>query len=194
LGSERVPLKRVVAVGGGAIRRGGAGGMAPMALLLARGTIPERLRILDVQEDGTDATPRIVEFVRSCGAAVDALMARSVPIAGFNYIDARAVLEECGVPSVFVLGEEPDMAAVGRALMGHFPDWEARLRAIEGAGPVHAVRLWGGDGEEGRMLIECVGIGVRDAVALAMGFTVFGRVPEPVRVALMAARAVGEVA
>jgi len=190
-----VPLKRVVAVGGGAIRRGGAGGMVPMALLLARGTIPERLRIRDVQEDGTDATPRIVEFVRSCGAAVDALMARSVPIAGFNYIDARAVLEECGVPSVFVLGEEPDMAAVGRALMGHFPDWEARLRAIEGAGPVHAVRLrGGGDGEGGRMLIECVGIGVRDAVALARGVTVFGMVPEPVRVALMAARAVGDVA
>jgi len=182
-----------------------------MALLLTRGTVPERLCIRDIEADGTDATPRIIEFVRSCADGIDALMARSVPIAGFNYIDAGAVLRECGIPSVFVLCEEPDMEAVGGALRRHFADWEGRLRAIEGAGPVHRLRDgwgwgWGGggeagtvregdgEGEEGEALfIECVGIGVRDALALARGLTVFGTVPEPVRIAGMVAKAVSGI-
>ncbi|HPC27875.1 MAG TPA: DUF99 family protein, partial [Candidatus Methanomethylicus sp.] len=169
-------LRRVLAVGGGAVRPGG--GQVPMALLLTRGTVPEHLCIRDVEADGTDATPRIIEFIRSCADGIDALMARSVPIAGFNYIDAGAVLRECGIPSVFVLCEEPDMEAVGGALRRHFADWEVRLRAIEGAGPVHRLRDAGDGGEggeggeegegeedkEGRdgeaLFIECVGIGV----------------------------------
>jgi len=175
--------------------------MVPMALLLARGTVPERLCIRDVQADGTDATPKIIKFIRSCADGVDALMARSVPIAGFNYIDAGAVLRECGVPSVFVLGGEPDMAAVGGALRRHFADWEGRLRAIEGAGPVHRLRDGGEggkdevrEGKEGETLfIECVGIGVRGALALARGLTVFGTVPEPVRIAGMVAKAVSGI-
>jgi endonuclease V-like protein UPF0215 family len=185
--------------------------MVPMALLLARGTVPERLCIRDVQADGTDATPRIIEFIRSCADGIDALMARSVPIAGFNYIDAGAVLRECGIPAVFVLGEEPDMEAVGGALRRHFADWEVRLRAIEGAGPVHRLRDAGDGGEggeggeegegeedkEGRdgeaLFIECVGIGVSDALALARGLTVFGTVPEPVRIAGMVAKAVSGI-
>ncbi len=184
-----MPLRRVLAVGGGAIGEDGAGGRSAAVLVVTRGTVPERLKVMDIQTDGTDATEKIIEFVRAYGRGIDALMAKSVPIAGFNFIDAGRVLAECRVPSVFVLGEEPDMVAVRSALREHFADWECRLRAIEAAGPVHSL-------EEGgeRVFIECVGIGLRDALALVKGLTIFGRFPEPVRLAGMAARAVSDLA
>ncbi len=102
------------------------------------------------------------------------------------------------------------MGAVGGALRRHFADWEGRLRAIEGAGPVHRLRDGGEGGKEGKggkddgeedkegkegetLFIECVGIGVRDALVLARGLTVFGTVPEPVRIAGMVAKAVSGI-
>lgn len=166
--------------------KGGRGGSCVAALVLARGTALERMSIVDIQTDGTDATDAIIGFIGACGGRVDALMAKSVPIAGFNFIDARRVLDQCGVPSIFVLEDEPDAGAVRRALREHFEDWEARLGAIDGAGPLHRVE----DGGKER-LIECVGMGIVDALAFIRPLTLFGRLPEPLRIATMAARAFG---
>lgn len=184
----RNALKRIVAIGGGTIFKDGPAGCCAAVLMATYGTSPERMAIADIQPDGTDATDAVIGFINACGWRADALMAKSVPIAGFNFIDAGRVLGECGVPSIFVLEEEPDMAAVRRALQEHFADWEVRLRAIEAAGPLHRVDEAG----EARF-IECVGISLPDALAIVRPLTIFGRLPEPVRLAVMAARAFGRI-
>lgn len=77
-----------------------------------------------------DATEKIVGAIVSSKWEIEVLLSRSVPVAGFNLIDPEEILKTTGVPSVFVLEEEPDSVAVERALRKHFPDWRRRLEVL----------------------------------------------------------------
>jgi endonuclease V-like protein UPF0215 family len=185
-------IRSILAVEGGRFATG-MHGKSPAAFLATRGIVPRRLAFREVEGDGLDATERTLEVLSdflSLGIKTEVLMSGSVPIAGFNLIDPQEVLRKAGVPSIFVLKDRPDSTAVKGALSRHFADWERRLAVIEGAGEVHAFMTPGGEGEE--VIIECVGISPAEAFMIARGVTVFGRVPEPVRLARMVAKALGD--
>jgi endonuclease V-like protein UPF0215 family len=85
-----------------------------------------------------------------------------------------------------VLREAPDRDAVRAALIKHFKDWERRLEIIEGAGQLAEVVL-----AEGEIVyIEAVGMGEDEAKRVVEGLTIFGKLPEPLRLARMVARAI----
>lgn len=177
----------VLAVEGGRFSKE-AGGRALIALLLAEGTVPRRLEFACVEVDGLDATDVLVGHMASFGPLVDLVVSSSVPIAGFNLIDASEVRRRTGKPVVFVLPEMPDAAEVEAALRKHFPDWERRLGILASAGKPTPHRL--GDGE---VYLECSGVEAAEALRVLGRVTVFGKVPEPVRLARMAARAAGSL-
>jgi hypothetical protein len=169
----------------------------PVALLFTEGIRPRKLMFKSVEVDGTDATRKLLEAVdeearvnegeekeKGRRGRISLVMSSSVPIAGFNLIDAREILARLGVPTVFVLPEMPDFSAVESALRKHFKDWRARLEVIAGAGAVAEFDI---EGE--RLRLECVGITQGEAIEIVRRLTIFGNVPEPIRIARMACRA-----
>ncbi|MBC7113319.1 MAG: DUF99 family protein [Candidatus Methanomethyliales bacterium] len=178
-------MLRVLAVEGGSFRKG-VDKKAPAAFLFAEGIRPKRLIVKWVEVDGLDATERLKEAIKEGGMEEGVIIAGSVPIAGFNLIDAKEVLKEHGLPTVFVLREIPDKEAVRAALIKHFKDWERRLKIIEGAGQLEEVVLAEGE----RVFIEAVGIEKDEAKKIVEGLTIFGKLPEPLRLARMVARAI----
>jgi len=177
--------RRVLAVEGGSFSKG-TDRTAPAAFLLTEGIQPRRLIIKRVEVDGLDATERLMETVEELDREVDVVMSNSIPIAGFNLLDPRRVLDRFGIPSIFVLGERPDQEAVRAALKKHFRDWRKRVTVIEGAGGFHELSLEG----ENPVLVECVGVKPAEAMRVVRRLTIFGRVPEPLRIARIVARAV----
>lgn len=180
--------RRILAVEGGSFSKYN-GRATPVAFLLTEGIRPRKLVFKSLEVDGMDATRRLLEVVEEQGWGggehkIGVVMSSSVPIAGFNLIDARQILERLGVPTVFVLSEMPDEVAVESALRKHFKDWEARLDIIRRAGPVKRFDL---EGES--ILLECVGIPETAALGIARQLLIFGNVPEPLRIARMACRA-----
>lgn len=176
-------METVLAVEGGSFRKG-LDKRAPAAFLLTEGILPKRLTVKWVEVDGLDATGRLMEVIREMGLREGVVMSGSIPIAGFNLIDPRAVLES-GLPSIFVLTKRPNREGVRVALMKHFEDWEERMRVIDSAGEVYEALL--SDGE--RVFLESVGIDRERAVRIVEGLTIFGKLPEPIRLARMVARA-----
>jgi len=181
--------RTIMAIEGGRFSMG-QGVKCPVAFLVTEGIRPAKLFFMEVEVDGLDATGTALEAIGASGMRIDAIMAGSIPIAGFNVIDPQEIYRKIAIPSVFVLQDRPDEGAVRHALVKHFDDWEARLRVIDGAGPLHEFKTPGGEGE--RVLIRCVGMGAEEAFRLVKSVTVFGRVPEPVRIAKMAAKAMSD--
>jgi len=176
-------IEKVLAVGGGSFRKG-LDRRAPAAFLFSEGIRPKRLIVKWVEVDGLDATERVKEAIIELGMREGVVIAGSLPIAGFNMIDGREILRETGLPTIFVLKERPDILGVRGALMRHFADWERRLEIVEGAGPISEIPLR----EGGRIFIEAVGIDPAEAQRLVDGLTIFGKLPEPLRLARMVAR------
>jgi endonuclease V-like protein UPF0215 family len=179
-----MPGFRVLAVAGGGFSKS-AGSNAPVAFIYAEGIKPKRLTFREVEVDGLDATQKILEVVGEIKERVDAIMARSLPISGFNLIDPKAIFEKTGIPTIFVLGDKPDEEAVAYALRKHFDDWQARLEILREAGSVRE-----SPGDDGKVLLECFGISPEEAFRVVRRLSIFGKVPEPLRIATMAARAV----
>ena len=180
-----MPSLRVLAVAGGRFDKGPKA-KAPIAYLYTEGIQPLRLRLRWVEVDGLDATRVTLEVMKKIHGRLDVLMAASIPIAGFNLIDPMAIHRGTGVPVIFTLDRMPDNDAVVSALRRHFGDWEARVKVIRSVGKVIEFP-WNGD----RLLLECLGIHPQKAKELVKRLLVFGRVPEPLRIAGMAARSLG---
>jgi hypothetical protein len=172
----------VLAVEGGCFSKE-VGGRAVMALLLAEGIVPKRLFFTSVKIDGLDATERLLDGMMTLSSLIDVVLSDSIPIAGFIMIDAKGIEREAGIPTVFVLPDMPDAKGVIKALRKHFPDWKQRLEILNAAG-VPTTHYLG----EGKVHIECMGIEVGKALKILERLTVFGKVPEPIRLARMVAR------
>jgi len=183
-----MPGFRILAVSGGSFSKA-VGGNAPIAFVYAEGIKPKRLIFREVKVDGLDATTKVLEVVEEIKGRVDVIMARSLPISGFNLIDPKVIFERRDIPTVFVLGDKPEEGAVVSALRKHFDDWKVRLEVLRGAGSIREF-----PDDDGKVLLECFGISPEEAFRVVRRLSIFGRVPEPLRIAAMAARAVSHPA
>ena len=185
LGNE-MRNRQVLAVEGGGFNKYGKG-MANVAFLLAYVTCPTKLLFKNVEVDGLDATEKLAEAIKTLGGKeeIDLVVSSSVPVAGFNLIDAQLILAKFGIPTVFVLREKPDEEAVEAALAKHFEDAQIRLKVLRGSGPIREFLLEGSP-----VWLECVGIPFDEAFEIVKRLAIFGPIPEPLRIAKMAARAI----
>lgn len=161
-------------------------GKTPLVLLAAAGIRPLKVTISDVEIDGMDATEKIVGAILSSEWKIEILFSRSVPVAGFNLIDPEEIFKITGVPSVFVLGEEPDSGAVEFALRRHFPDWRRRLEVLRKPIGPHRFEVPG----IGEVFLACYGIRPESAFIAVRRLSMFGKIPEPLRVCCMLSKAI----
>lgn len=177
-------MKKVMAVCGGGFRKN-LDKNTIMILLITEGIILKRLMIKSIEVDGFDATDKILEGIKE--EPVELIISGSIPIAGFNLISAKKIFDEEEVPSIFILEREPNMEAVKRALVKHFEDWKRRLAILE------EVKIQRIQTLKGEIVLGSFGIDLKRSTRIIENLTIFGKTPEPLRLAKMLAKSLTKV-
>jgi endonuclease V-like protein UPF0215 family len=133
---------------------------------------------------GMDATDAVLSIVASLARRdINVVMVGGSVIAWFNILDPEAISERSGLPVIVVTYE--DSEGLEADILHHFPGDEDRLRAYQKLGSRVPVQI----GEGAEVFIRAAGISPDDAARVLRDFTRDGKVPEPVRVARLVARA-----
>jgi len=138
-----------------------------------------------VTVDGDDATENIINMIKKSThwQQLKLIMTRGVTIAGFNYLDLKAIFEQTTLPVISIVDREPSMEKISAALK-NIPNGEKRLKIIETSGIPRAV--YSAPKEE-PVYIQNFGIETNEVIHLLQKTTKVGRLPEPLRVARLIA-------
>lgn len=133
---------------------------------------------------GDDATENIISMYRSLSRDdVNCIMLDGLVISMYNIIDGEVLSNNTGLPMIAVTFE--DSPGLGKAIRHHFPEsWEAKLAQYERLGSRERVTLKTGK----HLYIRCWGLSEKHALSVLNAFTLQGAIPEPVKVAKLAAR------
>ncbi|MBI4392997.1 MAG: DUF99 family protein [Euryarchaeota archaeon] len=141
-----------------------------------------------VTVDGTDSTERLIDMIGKSRYKEQpkAVFLDGAALGGFNVVDVEALHDAIDVPVVTVTRDEPDIAAMEKALKTRFPDWKERLEKLgtEGLEPFSTAHS--------PIHVRRVGIERAETEELLKLFTFQGVVPEPLRVAHLIATAMVE--
>ncbi|MEM3641243.1 MAG: DUF99 family protein [Candidatus Bathyarchaeia archaeon] len=154
-----------------------------LAIVLLRQFTIENVKVTKITVDGLDATEKLAEILEDW--EFDAILLAGVSYAGFNLIDPMLIHEKFRKPLLIIAQTKPNNKAVKRALKRHFKDWEARWGVFQRLGPVYKIHIKKG---EAPLYMETVGTNVRWASSFVRSLRLFGRIPEPLRVARLIAR------
>ncbi len=134
---------------------------------------------------GDDATEAVLKIYEDLDRSdVNALLLSGVAVSWFNIIDIGEVFEKIGKPLVCLTYEESP--GLEEYIREYFPEPEEKLRRYRLLGMREQLRLKTGY----EIYVRTLGCSSEEARILLNKFTLDGRVPEPVRVARLAARAV----
>lgn len=137
---------------------------------------------------GDDATQAVLEICRRLDRRdINALLLSGAAISWFNIIDLVAVFEEVSRPLICLTYEESE--GLEKYLREYFPEPEEKIERYRSLGMREKIRLKTGY----ELFVRVHGATVEEARILLNKFTLDGRVPEPVRLARMAARAARKV-
>jgi endonuclease V-like protein UPF0215 family len=133
---------------------------------------------------GMDATGAVLSIIASLGRRdINVVLVSGSVVAWYNILDPEAISKETGLPLIVVTYEESE--GLEGDIIHHFPGDEARLRAYRNLGDRVPVLLRDGS----QVFIRTAGLSTEDAARILRDFTRDGKVPEPVRVARLVARA-----
>lgn len=133
---------------------------------------------------GMDATDAVIRLVQDLDRKdINVMMLSGCVISWFNIMNPHVIFGSTGVPVICVTyefseGLEPD-------LITHFPNDENRLNAYRFLENRVGVTLHTGQ----EIYLRSCGISLPDAIRLCNDFTLEGKIPEPLRVARLCARA-----
>jgi len=144
----------------------------------------EKVKVSPITVDGLDATSRLSEMLQDMN--FDAILLGGITFAGFNIINVQQILKEYSRPIIIFIRDRPDNRAVREALEKHFDDWRERWDIIKSLGPVHSTRT---RPDEPPIYFEVLGASSQWAEEVLRLSAMLCRIPEPVRVARLIARA-----
>ncbi|RLF17665.1 MAG: hypothetical protein DRJ66_00040 [Thermoprotei archaeon] len=161
---------------------------------LLAGVLMDDLRIENVfirviTVDGMDVTEKVLDIIKEC-KDVDIILSGGITFAGFNVLNPFKIYEETNVPVIIISRKRPNNKAVYRALVRHFEDWRIRWSIINRLGEPVPVLNWR-DGVT--LYIELVGIGLENALEIVDSLTLWGKRPEPLRVASLIAKGLSRI-
>jgi endonuclease V-like protein UPF0215 family len=134
---------------------------------------------------GMDATDSVVSLYRNFNRQdINVVMISGCVISWFNIIDPLRVLEETGRPTIIVTYE--DSEGIAEDIMHYFPHDEVRLTRYRALGTRIPYSLPTGH----TIYLRPYRMSEEDAGALCSAFTYDGKIPEPLRVARLCARAI----
>lgn len=141
---------------------------------------------------GDDATDSIVAMYRALGRDdVNCIILDGLVLSMYNIVDGQRVAAETGLPVVAITFEDSKEGQVEGAIRHHFgAGCESKLAQYQRLGRRERLVLRTGK----PLYARCWGTTVRQATFLLNAFTLQGALPEPVRVAKIAARAAAAAA
>ncbi|RZN39272.1 MAG: DUF99 family protein [Methanophagales archaeon ANME-1-THS] len=135
---------------------------------------------------GMDATEGIVQLVESLHRDdINLMMLNGCVISWFNIVDLQKVYEQLRIPLICVTYEESKGLEEHITLHFEARERDVRIDAYKGLGERVPVKLY----NHYDVLIRYLGIEKTEAELVLKKFTAHGRVPEPLRVARLMARA-----
>jgi endonuclease V-like protein UPF0215 family len=133
---------------------------------------------------GNDATCAVLEIYEELDRAdVNVLLLSGAVISWFNIIDIHEIFEKTEKPVICLTYE--DSPGLEGYIREYFPNPDEKLRSYEQLGSRQLIRLKTGY----EVYVRTIGATPEDARTLINKFTLDGRIPEPVRVARLVARA-----
>lgn len=148
----------------------------------------EAIYCKSIEVDGLDVTEKTIEIILKA-KPIDIILLSGISYAGFNIIDAVKIWEETGIPIVVISKEKPNNQSILSALKKHFEDWKVRWKKIEKvlekSRGIHEVYL---KSNKNPLYIETIGISREKAGKILKENTIWGRTPEPIRVANIIAK------
>lgn len=133
---------------------------------------------------GMDATDTVLSMVRDLDRRdINVVMLGGCVIAWYNVLDPESIYQKTGFPVIAVTYE--DSEGLEEDIGRHFPGDAARLAAYRALGRRAPHRLPTGF----TVFLRSWGVDTGDAAGICDRFSYDGRVPEPLRVARLAARA-----
>jgi len=133
---------------------------------------------------GDDATEGVLKIYEHLGRSdINAMILSGAVISWFNIIDIHEVFDIIQKPVICLTYEESP--GLERYICEYFPNSEEKLLRYQSLGQREMVRLKTGYD----VYIRSLGATVEETRVLLNKFTLDGRIPEPVRVAQLAARA-----
>ncbi|MCW7069290.1 MAG: DUF99 family protein [Methanophagales archaeon] len=140
----------------------------------------------EITVGGMDATEGILQLFRSLQRGdINAMMLNGCVISWFNIVNLEELYEKLQIPLVCVTYEESE--GLEGHIEHHFKDRERdlRLEAYRRLGNRTKFTL----SNKYEVLIRFLGMDTAEVKAILNKFTLHGRVPEPLRIAKMTARA-----
>ncbi|AFU59271.1 hypothetical protein Ngar_c23450 [Candidatus Nitrososphaera gargensis Ga9.2] len=135
--------------------------------------------------EGDDATDSIISMHRSLERDdINCMLLDGLVISMYNIIDGERVATETGLPIIAITFEDSD--GLEGSIKHHFDDdkWQSKLEQYRKLGRRERIMLKTGKS----LFIRYWGLSQKRAVAILNSFTLQGSVPEPIKVAKLAAR------
>ena len=134
-----------------------------------------------VRRDGANAAARLATLIAASqfAAQLRLVLLQGVALAGFNVVDVEALHRETGLGVLVVARRRPDLAGIHRAL-GKVRGGERKWRLIERLGEMEPAA---------GLYVQRRGIALADAERVLTRLALHSRLPEPLRVAHLAAGA-----
>ena len=135
--------------------------------------------------EGIDSTKNILSMYRSLKRNdINCIMLDGLVISMYNIIDGKELQESTDIPVIAITFKDSD--GLEGAINHHFPnDSKMKLEQYHKLGQRDKIML-----KTGKILfIRYWGIGLKEVLMILNSFTLQGSIPEPVRIAKIAARA-----
>lgn len=153
-------------------------------VVMRRDLVLDGIAFGEVTVGGMDATEAVIGLHRALKRCdINFMMLSGCVIAWYNIVDAEAIASRCGVPVIVITYE--DSEGLEEDIQRHFPGDEERLQAYRKLGSRRRVKLDTGY----EIFVRSWGLDGRTADELCRAFTQVGKIPEPLRVARLVARA-----
>ncbi|MDQ3808528.1 MAG: DUF99 family protein [Thermoproteota archaeon] len=132
---------------------------------------------------GTDATDSIISIHRLLGRNdINCILLDGLIISMYNIIDGEQVAVQTGLPVIAITFQ--DSKGLHDVIKHQFDDWQDKLLQYQKLGRRERVTLKTGK----NLFIRCWRVNQSKALAILNSFTLQGSLPEPIRVAKLAAR------
>ncbi len=136
----------------------------------------------EIEKDGFDAADVLFELITSSKFAehIRLIMLQGIAFGGFNVVDVFTLHKRIRLPILIVARREPNYESIRQALLTRIPEGERKWAVLERLGPMERVN---------NVYIQRVGMSLEEARRTVERFSIYGHIPEPLRVAHLIASA-----
>jgi hypothetical protein len=133
--------------------------------------------------EGDDATESVISIHKSLARDdINCILLDGLVISMYNIINGEKIAGETALPVVAITFE--DSKGLEGSIKHHFDDWQQKVEQYQKLGKRERITLKTGK----NLFIRYWGLSQKKVVGILNSFTLQGSVPEPIRVAKLAAR------